>query len=238
MGGIRNETVLIGAVTAAQRQRMFELMEASYYGMERDAFEGDLEEKEAVFFLIDAADGRIVGFSTVTVLDLDVRDSRVKAIFSGDTIVEDAHRHSNGLGLELGKFFRSCMRRFPSMPIFWLLTSKGCRTYGLLPILFKEFFPRYDAPTPDFHAELMRVFGALKYPSSYHPAANLVRHGGDPQRLKPGVADAAGRRLDDPHTRFFVAANPGHMRGDDLVCAAEVREENFSRLFLRLLDRT
>ncbi len=238
MAGIRSETVPIGAVSAAQRMRMFELMRESYHGMERDTFERDLEEKEAAFLLLDSADGRVVGFSTVTVLDLEAQGSRLKAVFSGDTIVEDRHRHSNGLGLELGKFFRSCMRRFPSARIFWVLTSKGCRTYGLLPILFKEFYPRYDAPTPGFHAELMRAFGALKYPSSYDPATNLVRHGADPQRLKPGVADASGRRLDDPHTRFFIAANPDHMGGDDLVCAAEVREDNFSRLFLRLLDHT
>jgi hypothetical protein len=203
--------------------------------MDRNTFERDLQEKEAAFLLVDAAEGRVVGFSTVAVLDLEVPGSAVKAVFSGDTIVEDRYRSSSGLGLQLGRFFRSCMARYPSTPIVWILTSKGCRTYGLLPALFKEFHPRYGARTPDFHSEVMRAFGSLKYPALYDPSTNLIRYGGDSQRLKPGVADADGRRLSDPHARFFISANPNHMGGDDLVCVAEVIEANFSPLFRRIL---
>ncbi len=232
---MKSETRPLGRITERQREQMFGLMQASYYGMDRSAFDRDLGEKEAVFLIIDDEGERVVGFSTVAVLDLEVSGRPVKAVFSGDTIVEEAHRRSKGLGLQLGSFFRACMARFPSVPIVWILTSKGCRTYGLLPALFKDFHPRHDAPTPAFHAEVMRSFGSAKYPGLYDPSTNLIRYGGNPQRLRPGVADADGRRLSDPHARFFVSANPDHMAGNDLVCVADVTEDNFSPLFLRIL---
>jgi hypothetical protein len=231
-----SQTAPAASICPWERARMYRLMEVNYLGMDRSAFEKDLAEKDDVMLLRDSPSGEIVGFSTLMVLTLTAQDMPVRAVFSGDTIVESEFRHTLGLGVELGRYLRNVANRHPSDAVAWILTSKGCRTYGILPLLFREFSPRWDAPTPLLHALIMDAFGSHKYPAEYDPAGHLVRHRGSPQRLRPGVADAAGRRLRDPHTLFFLQANPGHMNGDDLVCVADGRESNWTPRFRRMLD--
>jgi hypothetical protein len=235
MNAVVSQTVPAASIGPEERARMYRLMEADYLGMEQSTFEEDFAEKDDVMFLRDSPSGDIVGFSTLMVLTLRPQDEPVRAVFSGDTIVQSEFRHTLGLGVELGRYLRAVAHRYPSDLVVWLLTSKGCRTYGILPLLFREFSPRWDAPTPPLHALIMDAFGARKYPAEYDPADHLIRHRGSPQRLRPGVADAAGRHLHDPHALFFMRANPGHMNGDDLVCVADAREENWTPRFRRML---
>jgi len=237
MSSIVSTTLPVRSISEGERDRMYSLMEADYLGIDRSSFERDLHEKSEVMILREGGAGLIVGFSTLMVSHLQAGDHPVKVIFSGDTIVKSEYRHTPGLGVELGKYFRFILKRFPETPVFWILTSKGCRTYCLLPLLFREFFPRWDAPTPPLPAEVMDLFGVRKHPGEYDPATRVIHHRGSSQRLRPGVADADERRLRNPHVRFFVQANPDHLKGDDLVCVAEVNEENFSRRFLRMLEQ-
>lgn len=236
MGVIRSQTVPVGSLDATERDRMYRLMEAAYLGMDRRVFEDDLREKEDVMLLRDRTSGTIVGFSTLMVIDLPLPEGTVRAVFSGDTIVQSEYRTSFGLGVELGRYLRMIAGRYPHDLVVWLLISKGCRTYALLPLLFREFYPRWDAETPTLSARIMDAFGARMYPAEYDPRDRLVRHAGAPERLRPGVADACDRRLGDPHTRFFVQANPGHADGDELVCVADAREDNWSPRLRRLVD--
>jgi hypothetical protein len=236
MNAVVSQTVPAASICGQERSRMYRLMEADYLGMEQSTFDADFHEKDDVMLLRDSESGQIVGFSTLMVLALTAQDAPVRAVFSGDTIVQSEFRHTLGLGVELGRYLRRVVVGHPSEMVVWLLTSKGCRTYGILPLLFREFSPRWDAPTPSLHALIMDAFGARKYPGEYDPADHLIRHRGTPQRLRPGVADAAGRRLHDPHARFFVRANPGHREGDDLVCVADARDGNWTPRFRRMVD--
>lgn len=236
MGKISSRTLPVRLVCKEERERMYRLMEADYLGMERCTFEKDLQEKDDVMILQEAETTQIVGFSTLMVIDLPVQGMMVRAVFSGDSIVQSEFRHTLGLGVELGRYLRMVAGRHPSDLVVWLLTSKGCRTYGTLRLLFRDFYPRWDAATPPLYASIMDAFGAHKYPAEYDPADHLIRHTGCSQRLRPGVADVTDRRLRDPHVQYFVQANPGHMNGDDLVCVADARDDNWSPSFRRMLD--
>lgn len=236
MGRVSSQTLPIRSICGEERERMYRLMEADYLGMDWRTFERDLWEKDSAMILRDVESAQIVGFSTLMVMDLPVQGMIVRAVFSGDSIVQSEFRHTLGLGVELGKYLRLVAGRHRSDFTVWLLTSKGCRTYGILPLLFRDFYPRWDAPTPPLYAHMMDAFGAHKYPAEYDPVDHLVRHTGSSQRLRPGVADVTDRRLRDPHVRFFIQTNPGHMNGDDLVCVADAREGNWSPHFRRMLD--
>ena len=235
MSAVTSTTKSVQDLSSGEREQMFRLMEAHYLGMDRRTFDADLDVKESVFLLLDRGSGTIVGLSTVMVLDLAISSGPIKVVFSGDTIVAREYRRTAGLGVELGHYFRVLLQRFPGTPIYWILTSKGCRTYRLLPFFFLAFSPCFDRPTPPLHREVRDAFGARKYPQEYDAGSGLIRYHDEAQRLRPGIADATEGRLSDPHTRFFVQVNPHHMRGDDLVCVAEVAERNFSAGFRRLL---
>ncbi len=236
MGRISSQTVAVRSIRKEERESMYRLMEADYLGMDAPTFEKDLREKDDVMILRDVETGRIVGFSTLMVIELTVEDMAVWAVFSGDSIVQNEFRHTLGLGVELGKYMRKVAARHPFDLVVWLLTSKGCRTYGVLPLLFDDFYPRWDAPTPPLYVHMMDAFGERKYPGEYDHADHCIHHAGCSQRLRPGVADVNERRLRDPHVRFFVQANPGYGNGDDLVCVADARDRNWSPSFRRMLD--
>jgi hypothetical protein len=232
-----NATKRVADLSSLEREQMLQLMDENYLGVESTTFATDLAEKDDVLMLLAGDSGAVVGFSTVMVLDLAVGDDTVKAVFSGDTIVAADYRRTPGLGIELAHYLVGLLDRFPDTAIHWILISKGCRTYRLLPFFFTYFSPAYDHPTPARHQAIRDAFGAKKYPQEYDPSSGLIHYRGEPQRLRPGVADATTERLSDPHIRFFVEANPNHMAGDDLVCVAEVAEANFTRGFRRLLQQ-
>lgn len=230
------ETKQVFMLCTQEIQSMFELMLLYYKDVSQKQFEDDLAEKKAVMLMRDT-DRQIVGFSTYMVLDLMIGEVKVKGFFSGDTIVHEAYRKTTILAAELGKTFLALIDKFPDVPIYWILISKGCRTYCLLPLFFNTWYPRYDSATPGEIQLIMDAFGAKKYPDQYDREKGLIVARESAEALKPGVADADTARLRNPHVRFFAQRNSNHMQGDELVCVAHCAVENFSPAFLRMIKQ-
>lgn len=232
---IEHATVAVKDLTERERGEMFLLLERYYLGVERQTFERDLAEKEHVMILRElAADGRLVGFSTLVRLDVEVCGRPLGAIFSGDTVVEEKFRRSRGLAYEVTRYFAALLE-LSAAPLYYVLICKGWRTYRILPFLFREFSPRFDKPTPAAHRRVMDAFCALKFPEEYDAESGLVVFRGQAQRVRPESAEAVGRARSDPHIEFFARKNPNHLRGDEMVCVAPVAEWNFTEAFHKLL---
>src|SRR5205823_6261147 len=102
-----------------------------------------------VIQLIDPVTDALCGFSTQALLDVDVAGRRpVKALFSGDTIIDRGHWGVSALTRVWGRLALSLIDALPSTELYWFLISKGYKTYRFLPVFFREFYPRHDAPTP------------------------------------------------------------------------------------------
>lgn len=226
---IYSETKLVGTLSDTEKATMFGLLGMEFLGVNRADFLRDLGEKEAAMLLRqDGPHGEIVGFSTLMTLDLLVGEQRIRAIFSGDTTVLPQYRRSTGIGVEMVGYFLSTMRRFPDDDIYWVLISKGWRTYRILPFFFRRFAPRCDAPTSHDEKAIMDAFGAKKYPYDYRPDLGLIMFNRETQRLVPGSIDAVPPQLPDPHVSFFTKKNPTYLAGTELVCVAKVAPENFT----------
>jgi hypothetical protein len=229
---IVGETRRTADFRSADRRACFDLLRRLFLGVRWNEFVRDFDEKDAVMLLRDAATGTIGGFSTVTELELAVGGEPVPVVFSGDTAVLPEYRKSLALGQELARCFREVHERHPGRRVFYLLISKGWRTYKILPFFFREFFPRHDAATPPFERALIDAFGAAKYPGLY--SGGVIRFGDDAPRLRPDGVDALPVRQ-DAHTAFFLRANSGYLEGDELVCAARIEPANFTAQTMRLL---
>jgi hypothetical protein len=235
---ISSETVQARQLTLVERQQMYRLMARYYLGTNWEDFTRDLQEKEQVMLLRDVsagANGDIVGFSTLTKFDLSIQNEEVKAIFSGDTIVEARYRRSFGFANEISTYFVRTLAATENR-VYYILICKGWRTYRILPFLFRDFAPRYDRPTPEIYQEVIDAFGRSKYPDRYDPGTGRILFAGEIQRIRPGSAEAFDeRRAKHPHVRFFHSRNPGHLQGDELVCAAEVTPSNLTTAMRKLL---
>lgn len=227
--------VRVDDLTPRDRDQMFALMRQYFDGVNRHRFEADLAEKQWACILSDHESQRVMGFSTLMRFESVVRQRRVAALFSGDTII---HRNCwgrhHGLLHAVGHHMMNLAEATMDADTYWLLVSSGYKTYRLLPVCFIEFFPRHNAPTPLAIQQIVNVLTKTKFGDQYDQQSGVLklRH---PTPLRPGIADVDERRLKDPHVEFFHRANPGHRAGNELVCIAHLTNLNLTPAGRRLL---
>ena len=229
---LQGKMVAVDQLNDRDRANLYRLMDAFYDDVTQEVFHRDLEEKNHCILLLDKA-GTIQGFSTQRILQVEVAGQQVTGVFSGDTIIHPEHWGS----LELFKVFAHhfIADQKGQEPLYWFLISKGYRTYKMLPLFFNEFYPDYRRKTPDFEQAVIHAFGLSRYPENYDPGDGVIHYQSVKDKLKPGVADVTERQRRDPDVAYFLEANPGYVRGNDLVCLARLAEENLNRTARRLL---
>jgi hypothetical protein len=77
-------------LSLSDRRTLYELLERHYEHVSWPQFKSDLAEKDAVIVLRDSA-SIPCGFSTQKVMHATVDGISVRAIFSGDTIIDPNH---------------------------------------------------------------------------------------------------------------------------------------------------
>jgi hypothetical protein len=232
---LRGSLIAAGELSPRDRETMFALMDRYYAGVARDAFEADLAEKQWVIQV--RSNGELCGFSTQMLLDVAVEGRSVKALFSGDTIIDRAWWGDPVLMQIGGQLSLSLIDEYPHEELYWFLISAGYKTYRFLPVFFREFHPRYDRPLPREVRCLIDGLATSKFADRYDPVAGVVRADSRQYYLRDGVAEVGVERLRDPHVQFFVERNPGHARGDELCCVARLSRENFTPAAYRVLAR-
>jgi hypothetical protein len=216
-------------------ETFYHLLCQGFLGICWDDFVRDFQEKDAVIILCkDHSEGEIVGFSTLMVLTLTLPTEEIKGIFSGDTVVLPEYRSSTGLGVGLCQYFVDTYEQFPQHKVYYILISKGWRTYKIMPFFFQEFAPHHQKSTSACEKAVIDAFGKTKYPHYYHPETGLILFGKHAARLKPESIDAVPLKM-DAHTQFFLQRNPGYLRGNELVCVARVAPDNATAIFQRLV---
>jgi hypothetical protein len=239
MSDVTHLILRVGELSASDRAEMWLLMTAYYLGVEPQQFEADLDEKEHVILLRNGSTtGRIVGFSTLMRLDLEVAGQPVVTVFSGDTIVDRSRRGTFGLGMEIARYFHSAVQETTGVGLYYILIAKGWQTSRIPRLLFQDYSPSPDRPTPCLHRQIMDAFGAKKYPNNYRPRTGLIDFGGETQRVMPESAEGIIPARPDAQVDFFVKSNPNYLQGSELVYVAEIAEGNFTPVFKKLLNLT
>ena len=142
------------------------------------------------------------------------------SIFSGDTVIEQAFHGENALQWAFFTYIVRTKLRNPHRTVAWFLISKGYKTYLLLAKNFVTFFPRRDVDTPEWAHQLIVTLARRRFGDALDPKRLTLHFDRDHEHLRPDVAPTSGQ--DDPDIAFFVQANPGHARGDELCCIGVV----------------
>lgn len=217
----RSDVIRRAELTRRDRDAMFALYTTYFATADRVTFERDLAEKEWVVLLCDD-DGNIEGFSTL--MRMRVGDATI--FFSGDTIVA---RHRWG-SFDLPRIWSRHVFAEADANTYWFLISSGYRTYRFLPLFFRDFYPRNAALKP-----LLDEIAATKFGDAYDASTSVVRLA-TPAPLREGISDPE-LRMNNPHVRFFVEANPGHAGGDELACLVRIDVDNLTPAGLRMIGR-
>jgi len=225
----------VATLTQAERDRMFQLMETHYGNTRLEDFERDLKEKEWVLFLTDADTGQIAGFSTQKLIHLEHNGKPIVALFSGDTVIEKDHWGSMALSLCFGELMLKLINKYTESTIYWMLISKGLRTYKYLPIFFLNYYPCHDKETPEDILQLRDTLGYMLFPDSYNKESGIIKAKADGQFLKEDFQ--AEPKEKKPHEIFFFEKNPGCHEGDELICLAELSMDNLNAFIKRILSK-
>jgi hypothetical protein len=231
---IQSRVVSVARITPIDARAMYEIFARHYDCVSFDQFLMDLSEKDCVLVLHNA-NFEICGFSTQKVLRVSVGGKSVRAVFSGDTIVDRAYWGEQELSRCWCRYVSSLYAEDPTVPLYWFLISKGYRTYLYLPLFFESFYPNCAAPTPAFEQRLLDTLATTKFPDHYRSESGLIEFSESHGQLKPHLAEIPARRLRNPHVNFFVQRNPAYAAGHELVCLAEISPSNMKLFAGRII---
>ena len=214
-------------LTSAETSGMEALYNHYYCGAASDGFQNDLAQKDWVILLKQA--GTVQGFSTQKLYTCDGDTF----LFSGDTVVDRTIRNQTGLAGAFGHLMEFLNARHPTDRLFWLLISKGPRTYRFLPTFFNVFYPNPDSLHTPLRGKL-DMFATRLFGARYSPETHVLHFPEAKDRLRDEWACEDETR-DDTETRFFKSANPGWRDGDELACIAPLAMDNLNRLGRRVI---
>jgi hypothetical protein len=207
------------------QEEMFALLSQHFTGVTPAQFQADLNEKNWVVLL--RREGRLVGFSTILAYETTFHGEPVSVICSGDTIVAPEAWNSPALSRAWIACVNELRGSYPRGKYYWLLLTSGFRTYRFLPVFWREFHPRFNAPIPPAAKQLLDALAAERYGAQYDPRTGVVRFK-RPQSLRDDLRAIPDGKSGDPHVDFFLKSNPGHSAGDELVCLTELTDENLT----------
>jgi hypothetical protein len=214
---------------------MYELFSKQFENVSFEQFLEDLDQKNWVL-LLRSDDGVLSGFSSMHIYDVTVDNRNLTVVYSGDTVVDRESWSDSALSYYWMGAIDYLRRLYRKERLYWFLLVSGFRTYRFLPVYSQFFFPRYDQSTTEDIQRMMDVIASERFGDSYDAQTGIVRLG-VPAILKEGYRGIPENRLKDPHIAFFADKNPGHEKGDELVCFAELSEDKFTRLGRRMLTK-
>lgn len=218
-------------------RQMYAVYQQYYENTNWDVFLHDLSKKTGAFLVRKVSDGRVVGFSTLMNCEVQVGRKTVSAVFSGDTVIERAYWGARCLQLAFYKYLIAEKLRNPRRPVYWLLISKGYKTYLLLANNFYNFYPRHDRHDEHLH-DIVGAYCEQFFPEYYDSQKGILDFGGDYQPLRGDVAEITDRMLmENPKIRFFEERNPEWRRGTELPCLGEVTWACLAKFATRYLAK-
>lgn len=228
----------IRALTEELIEQMYQLMETHYEAVRRECFRADLMEKDRVILLRDRQ-GVVRGFSTLQCYPFtwSATHEMVRIIYSGDTIIDRRHWGSQALAFAWIEWAGREKARFPETPLYWFLISKGPRTYRYLSTFSRRYWPHHARPTPPDLRGLMDELATRRFGAAYDPRGGVVRFPESHGHLRAELAAVEDADRCRPEVAFFLQANPGYVRGDELVCLTELRADNLKSLARRVFEK-
>ena len=210
---------------------MYRLFASHFDRVSENRFRFDLEHKDWVIRVRER--NTLLGFTSLQFLRMRIASRELNVLYSGDTIMKPEARSTTVLARTWIDSVRRISELHTASEMHWLLLVSGFRTYRLLPVFWREFFPNCMQGTPaEVRSTVDEVASAL-FGASYDAQAGTVRFD-SPQPLRPELSRIPETRFADPHVRFFVSANPGHVEGDELVCWARLTHDNLTAAGARM----
>lgn len=222
----------VADLSEAARREMYALYERYYEASSWSLFAADLAAKDRVLVLRDEA-GAIQGFSTMAIYRRDFAGAPLRVLFSGDTVVDERHWGQQALAFTWLRLAGAMKAEQPEVPLYWLLISKGHRTYRYLPTFSRAFDPSPDGTAEAKLRPLKEFLARDRFGDDYAAAAGVVRFPQSRGHLRAAYAEVPEAHLRLDEVAYFLERNPGYARGDELVCLCELAADQLQPIARR-----
>ncbi|WP_246128489.1 hypothetical protein [Pleionea sediminis] len=224
---------------------MYQVFVKYYENVEQEVFINDMSEKEGIIILTDNSIKKIVGFSTLKKVPLDINGKKGIGLFSGDTVLERQYWGDRSLHTKFLHYIVKLKISNPLTPVYWLLISKGYKTYLLMANNFVDYYPRADLSNSNSatikNKQLKSVvsnYCEQLFPKAFDQQNMILDFGENSQHLKDNVAEITKEMQQKyPKIDFFVKRNPDWHRGTELPCVGEISFKLFASYIGKMLKR-
>jgi len=221
----------VANLTVDIRQKMLTLYINHYEGCSEAQILADLSDKREALVLY--FDSEIVGFTTIQVYEHEWLNQPVRIVYSGDTIVDRAHWGQQLLANHWISHISQIKLERPELPLYWFVIVKGHRTFKFLPAFGKSFYPHWSIDRSDLKP-LADQLARDKFGHWYNCNTGVVEYDRSRGHLKKEIAFPSKEDLDKESVRFFLARNPGYLKGHELACICELEESNMKAFTKRI----
>ncbi|MCA9407934.1 MAG: hypothetical protein KC733_04550 [Candidatus Omnitrophica bacterium] len=231
---LSNRIVRIYELSQSEIEVMYQLMKQYYDNIFRDKFLKDLKEKEGVLLVLDG-NQNICGFTTYDLYQTNFQNECINVLYSGDTVIRKEYWGQVNTSKMFMSLLMKCKEECNGL-LFWFLITKGIRTYRLLPLFFKNYYPSYHVATPEYEKNIIKHLARLQFKEYYIMAEGVIRFEKGSDCLKNEFCHIDKNKKINPHIQYFLKVNPGYISGDNLPCIAEIDLDNFTNRALKFID--
>ncbi|WP_151813873.1 hypothetical protein [Acinetobacter ursingii] len=221
----------------SQLTEMYLIYEKYYENTKFSIFEADFKKKSGAILIFHPITNQVVGFSTVVVQHFYLDGKNYTTLFSGDTVIEKEFWGTRALQSTMLKLLIKLRVSYPFNELYWLLISKGYKTYLLLANNYYVYYPHVKGK----HSHLANVidhYCKSFFSQYYDQKTGLINFGDDYQPLKGEVAPITDEmRLNNPKIRFFEKMNPTWIEGTELPCIGEIAWKDLARYPMRFFTK-
>ena len=221
-----------------QLRRMYSIYEQYYENTRFSLFQNDFANKHGAILIFHPETHEIVGFSTIAIHQFNFESQRYTFVFSGDTVIMKEFWGCRALQTTFVKLMIKLRFEHPFDNFYWMLISKGYKTYLLLANNYYVYYPHFKGK----HGNLKPIVEhyCKKFFADYFDAkTGLLNFGSDYQPLKGEVAPITERmRRDNPKIRFFENQNPSWEQGTELPCVGEMSWKDLMRYPMRFMSKS
>lgn len=224
-------------ITLLDMKSMYGIFEKYYLNTTFQIFKKDLMEKTGIFIIREPKNDLIVGFSTVVERDFEVNGIVRHAFFSGDTIIEQAYWGNRALQRAMYRYIIFFKLKYPTKPIYWMLISKGFKTYLLLANNYFTYYPHCDHKHQRLE-QFVEAYCNQYFAEYYDKNKKLLNFGDAYQALDPEIAPITDEmRKKSKKIAFFEEKNPTWSVGTELPCIGEIHWSDLYRYVQRFLTK-
>jgi hypothetical protein len=216
------------------RKRVVDLYLDYYDGSSREIVLSDIKNKSEIVILY--YHGQLVGFTTYQIYRYSWNSQPLRIVYSGDTVVEKAHWGQQALSFAWMSRMGELKREEPDKPLYWFIIVKGHRTYKYLPIVSKSFYPHWSNHCFDLKL-LLDNLATERFGSYYNKETGVISFPVSRGHLKDKYAYPSREELKKDSVKYFMAKNPGYVRGNELACLCELEEENMNSFVRRIFSK-